>query len=377
MRLGLKSMGLSVCLAASALGYEQGGGHLWAYLNWALGLREAGCEVIWLEQAPDTPAQELSSQLAALRGALEPFGLADCVAVHAPPGNAPAPSLAAQRLEGCELLLNLSYEVPKGLLGHFHRTALIDIDPGMTQLWLADELLEGLTHDVYFTVGEGVADGSARVQRLGVQWHHTPPCVCLEQWPACPAVDAPYTTVTHWWADEDWVELDGRWIENSKRQAWEPLLGLPARTPVALELALGGIEDEEELGRLRSHGWRVADAWRLAGDALSYRSYIAASRGELSAAKPLYVELESGWFSDRSACYLASGRPVIAQWTGKSGLFDGGEGVLRFRTLEQAVQALQRIESDYDHHAACARGLAEQHLDSRRVVAGVLERALA
>jgi hypothetical protein len=370
-------MGLRVCLAASALGYERGGGHLWAYLNWALGLREAGCEVVWLEQAPDTPARELAAQLDALRAQLAPFALADSVVVHTPRPGAPEGTLPAGSLEDCELLLNLSYELPEPLLERFARTALVDIDPGMTQLWLAAGLLQGPRHDVYFTVGEGVAEGSARVARLGVQWHHTPPCVCLEQWPACAPVHAPYTTVTHWWADEDWVELDGRWIENSKRRAWEPLLELPAHTPFALELALGGMQDEEELERLRAHGWGVKDAWRLAGDPLSYRSYIAASRGELSVAKPLYVELHSGWFSDRSACYLACGRPVIAQWTGDSRLFDGGEGVLRFSTLEQAAAALERIESDYEHHAACALQLAEQHLDARKVSVRVLERALA
>jgi hypothetical protein len=368
---------LTVCLAASALGYERGGGHLWAYLNWALGLRQLDCDVIWLEEARDTTAQKLARQFAVLRRQLEPFGLADRIALHGWAGRLPAGALGADALDSAELLLNMAYEEPELLPVRFPRSALIDIDPGMTQLWLSAGELALFPHDVYFTVGEGVADGTARVDRTGVEWRHTPPCVCLEQWPACPSTDGPYTTVTHWWGyeDEDWVELDGRWIENTKREAWTPFLELPSRTGVPLELALGGLDDASEQ-RLSARGWTVRDAWKVAGDPLAFRAYVAGSRGEFSAAKPVTVMLRTGWFSDRSACYLASGRPVVLQWTGHSRFLDGGEGVVRFRTVAEAARALRAVEADYELHAARARELAEQHLDARRVVSRVLEQAL-
>lgn len=367
-------MSLTVCLAASALGYEQGGGHLWAYLNWALGLREGGCEVVWLEQAPETGAAELGRHFDALRRDLAPFGLAGRIALHAPAERLPDGAIDAGDLEGVDLLLNLAYEVPGALLAASRRSAFVDIDPGMTQLWLAGGLLRRQRHDVYFTVGEGVADGTAGVDRLGIEWRHTPPCVSLEQWPACDPVDGPYTTVTHWWGGEE--SVGGASIENSKRAAWAPLLDLPRSSPVPLELALGGLEDEPERRSLQSKGWTVRDAWQVAGDPRAFREYVASSRGELSAAKPAYVRLRTGWFSDRSACYLASGRPAIVQWTGASRFLDGGEGVLRFQTPAQAARALLTVEADYERHATRARELAEQHLDARKVVSRVLEQTL-
>lgn len=170
-------MPVTVCLAASTLAYEHGGGHLWACLNWALGLRKLDCEVIWLEEAPETTAEELARQVAALRRQLEPFGLADHVALHGWEAGLPLGALGADALEGAELLLNMAYEDPGLLPVRFPRSALIDIDPGMTQLWLAAGELATSPHDVYFTVGEGVADGTAHVERMGIEWHYTPPCV--------------------------------------------------------------------------------------------------------------------------------------------------------------------------------------------------------
>jgi hypothetical protein len=273
----------------------------------------------------------------------------------------------------------MAYEEPAKLPFRARRSALIDLDPGMTQLWAAAGDLPLPPQDVYFTVGEGIADGTARVHDLGIEWRHTPPCVCLEEWPRCEPLAGAYTTVSNWWATpgEDWVELDGRWIENTKRRAWEPFLQLPRRSSVRLELALGGLTRGPELRLLREHGWEVRDAWKVAGDPHAFRTYIASSRGELSAAKPLTVSLRTGWLSDRSACYLASGRPVIVQCTGPSRFLDGREGLLRFRTAEEAVQALGAVEHDYARHATRARELAEQHLDARAVAGRVLEDALA
>jgi hypothetical protein len=367
-------MTVTVCLAANALGYERGGGHLWAYLNWALGLRELNCEVIWLERRPDAPAEAVDRQLASLRRQLEPFGLAGSVVLYRAAAAAPNPE-ALQ----ADLLLNLAYDLPERLVAHFPRSAMVDIDPGMTQLWLTGGQLELARHDVHFTVGEGVADGSALVDDDDRGWMHTPPCVSLAHWPRASGAGDAYTTVTHWWADEDedWIEIGGSWLENTKRMAWEPLLELPRSTAATLELALGGVEEESELQTLRTGGWRVRDAWRVAGDPQRFRSYVAGSRGELSAAKPAYVQLQTGWFSDRSACYLASGRPAVLQWTGRSRFLPEDEGVLRFRDAEQAARALATVESDYEHHSQRARELAEEHLDARRVVGRVLAAALS
>lgn len=367
-------MPLRIALACSALGYEQGAGHLWAFLNWALGLRAMGCEVTWLEEDPGVAEPDLERMVTALQAQLRPYGLEDCIALRGPETvRRVGARRGGDRAVGGDLLLNMSYDVPGWLLERFARSALLDIDPGATQLWMATGALEIAAHDAYLTVGEGVAAGTARVPDAGVRWHHMPPCVSLEHWPPERVRGEAYTTITHWWGDEDWIELDGAWVENSKRSAYAKLDGLPRVCGVPLELALGGLDDEPEVARLRALGWRVADAWEVAATPQAYRAYVAGSRGELGAAKPAYTRLQTGWFSDRTACYLASGRPAIVQWTGPSEFLPSDEGVLRFRTPDEAAAAIASVEEDYERHAGAARAVAETHLDARKVTERLLE----
>jgi len=124
-------------------------------------------------------------------------------------------------------------------------------------------------------------------------------------------------------------------------------------------------------------GWRLRDAWAVSGTPESYRAYIQRSRGEFSVAKPTYVQLASGWISDRTVCYLASGKPAVVQYTGPSRYLPDAEGLVRFRTMNEAVRALALVESDYERHRRSARALAEEHFDARRVVGRVLDSALA
>ena len=193
------------------------------YLNWALGLRELGCDVIWLEQADASSAGELGRQFELLRRELAPYGLSDRIALHGSEGQLPDGALPVEALEQAELLVNMAYEEPGSLPIHFRRSVLIDIDPGMTQLWGSTGELALGPHDAYFTVGEGIADGSARVDRLGVKWIHTPPCVSLDHWRAGGPSDGPYTTVTNWWP----VEGEGGCPD--RRGTLTAILGLTVR----------------------------------------------------------------------------------------------------------------------------------------------------
>jgi hypothetical protein len=152
------------------------------------------------------------------------------------------------------------------------------------------------------------------------------------------------------------------------------LLDLPTRVSWPLELALGG--GYEVRDRLRASGWRVRDAEEVSVDVSSYREYIVRSRGEFSAAKNAYVKTRSGWFSDRSVCYLAAGLPVIVQDTGFGDWLPTGQGVLAFSTVEEAVDCLERVDADYAAHRRAAHALAERHFDYRVVLPRLVEIAL-
>jgi hypothetical protein len=236
--------------------------------------------------------------------------------------------------------------------------------------------LEIARHDVYFTTGETVGRAGSRIPGGGVRWEYTPPAVHLAAWPPSPASGAaPYTTVTHWW--DQWQTIDGLDFDNAKRRAFLDHADLPAQAAVPLELALAlAPDDRDDRIALQRRGWRVRSAAEVSCTPGRYRDYIQASRGEFSCAKPSCVMLENAWISDRTLCYLASGKPAVVQYTGASRILPDAEGLFRFRTVAEAAAALRAAEAGYEHHCAAARALAEQRFDSVRVAAKVLERAL-
>ena len=400
-------MSITVCLSTNqTLNYPQGGGHLWVYLNWALGLRALGCEVIWLETVAKKesisslksrlrlerggrvePASDLvhevQSNVATLKRRLERYGLADNLALHSRDGEA----LSERVTNGCldleaaaeaDLLINLRYNLPGEAVKRFRRSALLDIDPGLLQLWMSQGLISVPHHDSYFTIGETVGRPGARFPDVGLKWHYTPPPVHLPEWPPVRAdARAPYTTVSHWWGDE-WIEIQGEYRENNKRAAFLEFSDLPSRTSSPLELALClGPRDQEEGRLLEERGWNIQHAWAVSSGPDQYRAYIQQSRGEFSCVKPSCVWLDNAWISDRTLCYLASAKPAVVQYTGFSRFLPDSEGLFRFRNLEEAGRALLAVESDYERHCRLARELAAEHFDARRVVGSVLERALA
>jgi hypothetical protein len=379
-------MSLSICLRpTNTLSYLHGGGHLWFFLNWARGLRAHGCRVIWLEGVPpEMPAEELRTSVATLKSYLEPHGLAGEVALCLTNGE----PLPGALLAGCldlpaaaeaDLLLNMRYDLVPEVVQRFRRSALVDIDPGLCQVWMQAGLSKVAPHDVYFTIGETVGRPRSLVPDCGLEWHYAPPPVYLPAWQPTPAApSAPYTTVSQWWGE--WLQLGGEWFDNSKRTSFLEYADLPQRTAVRLELALclGNKEsEEEERLALVQKGWSVRRAWDEIPTPDLYQRYIYASRGEFSCAKQSCMRLQNAWVSERSLCYLASGKPVVVQHTGPSRLLPDAEGFFRFRTPEEAAHALAAAEADYDRHCRLARALAEEHFDARKVVRAVLERALA
>ena len=376
-------MSLTICLApANTMAYPNGGGHLWVYLQWALGLRALGCQVIWLEVLdPGKPLEATKGNVAALRERLDRYGLSESLALCSPDG-APLPrDLAGRALDldaaaEAELLVNLWHSLPGAVVQRFRRSALIDTDPGLLQVWMTAGSVRVAPHDLYFTIGETVGTPAARFPDCGLRWLYTPPPVFLPEWPAIPPGGAaPYTTVAHWWGGD--FEFNGVTYCNEKRVSFLEYIDLPTRTSVQLELAVCLGEHYEEYRRLMEpKGWRLREAWDVSSTPDDYRAYVRRSRGEWSCAKPSNVALETAWVSDRTLCYLASGRPAVVQHTGPSRILPDAEGLFRFRSLDEAARALAAAEADYEFHSRRARALAEEHFDARRVVGRVLERAL-
>ncbi|MFL5822338.1 MAG: glycosyltransferase [Solirubrobacteraceae bacterium] len=373
-------MSPTVCLVANTLAYPSGGGHRWAYLNWALGLRAAGSEVLWLETVqPDMEDDERRRCEEALRLDLKRHGLVDSLLLYDERGERLSNELLEVLDRPLDVLLTLNYYVPPPLRTVARRTVLLDLDPGLTQLWIRAGYLQVSGYDMYFSIAAG-ARRQGGLPDCGIEWRGTSPCVHVAAWPLANAEPgAPYTTVSHWWTateSEGYIEFDGEWVENSKRAGFEPFLTLPGQASVPLELALGGLDSPEEERRLRSLGWRVRDAATVTSTTASYASYIRDSRGEFSCCKPSVTRLRSGWVSDRTLCYLASGKPCVVQYSGELGLAQDACGLLQFRTQQDAAQALLEVESDYARYSRGARALAEGRFDAARVAGALLEEVL-
>lgn len=372
---------MNVCLStANTLAYPQGG-HLWVFINWALGLKACGCDVVWLDVVPaEVSADEAARKYHVLREELRPFGLDAAIAVDCFGDEDVTPALRKAGLPTleerppCELLVDLRYDLPRRLVRRHRRSVLVDLDPGQLQLALAQGKYAAPPHDVFFSVGESTGSSGVKGDRA---WLHTPPCVALDQWPvAAGGPDQPWTTVAHWWGG--WMtDEQGNAFPDAKRDGFLPYLDVPSKVSARFELALNLGDAAAEKDMIESHGFKVLDAHEVAASPLDYRRFIQRSAGEFSCAKPSYVKLQTAWLSDRTVCYLASGKPCVIQSTGPSNVLpDDGMGLQRFTDFAGAVAGVERVVRDYPAHARAARALAEELFDAKRVAARVLTVAL-
>jgi hypothetical protein len=255
------------------------------------------------------------------------------------------------------------------------RMAYVDTDPVFTQLKLARNprfRARVDAHDAHFSFGERVADA---LPPTGHHWRATRQPVVLSEWRSGAPFRPVYTTVMNWTSYKS-ETYRGR-VYGHKDEEFLRFLELPRLVaPATLEVATApGRTRHAPRELLAANGWRVVDPAAVCPDLESYRAYIESSRAEWSVAKNAYVQARSGWFSERSACYLAAGRPVVVQDTGFSAVLPVGEGIVRFTTPEEAVAAIREVEGDYARHARAARALAEEYFDSWKVRGRLIEEA--
>jgi hypothetical protein len=365
------------------------GGMTWHYLQYVLGLSRLGHDVLYLEDTADwayrpgggVSAEDCSFNVQYLSRVMAHFGVAGewaCRFVGGRWYGLPDRERKAV-LRSADLLINVSGSLPSVEdYRHIPRLVFVDTDPVFNQIKLAngDERFRRQVeaHDVLFSFGErlpGALPASAH------HWRPTRQPVVLSEWrPASPR-RAAFTTVMNWMAKRT-PRVGGGQVYGQKDAELPRFLDLPAMVaPTQLELALNvgrGREAPHDL--LARHGWHVVDPEVVCLDFESYRAYVQSSMAEWSVAKHGYVQGRPGWFSERSACYLAAGRPVVVQDTGFSTIFPVGQGLLSFTTLDEAGAAIREVVSNYARHAEAARALAEAYFDSDKVLTRLLEEAL-
>lgn len=351
-------------------------------MQYMIGLQRLGIDSFWIDYLdaidPFTYPHSLDYLMARFRHTAEQFGFGDryCVVYNNGERHFGLDERQLDRLATeADLLLSISgRRPPDPRLARIPRRAYVDVDPGFTQIWALewDTLLSG--HTFFFTTGQNVGGKGCKSPNGSVKWTPILPPVVLELWPS--HIDdrcRSFSTVADWRGSQQ-ATLEG---ENygGKREEFLTLIRLPRLVQQRIELALCiGQGDHADLGLLHGNGWRVLDSYSSAGDPLSYREFIRYSRGEVSVAKSGYVKSGSGWVSDRTACYLASGKPAVVQSTGFEDRLPTGKGLLTFRTIEEAAAAIERVNGDYLPHCHAARALAEQYFDSDAVLSGVLEK---
>jgi hypothetical protein len=372
---------MRVIVSGMVAGDPHQGGASWAVMQYVLGLDRLGCDVLFVEQYEPREADALAWTQSAsyFRDVVGAFGLEDRSALLRAGTDEtvglPYSQLRA-RSRGADLLLNISgILTDPELIGHVPVRAYVDLDPVFNQLWDRSGIdMRFEQHNRFVTVGQALGTPECPVPTLGRDWIPTLPPVVLDRWPVADGPgEGAFTSVGNWRGYGS-VEQDG--VHYGQRvHSMRNLMELPGRTDARFRLALAIHPDEHrDLEALAANGWELVDPVEAAGTPDRYRRFIRESSGELGIAKSGYVLSHSGWFSDRSACYLASGRPVLAQETGFSRFVPSGEGLLSFETVDDAAAGVDAIRGAYVRHAGRARELAEELFDSDRVLGSLLDR---
>ena len=372
-------------ILAGIIGRYPLGGVTWCALHYIAGFKRLGYEVFYLEDTGECGFDPVANQISKdpsyavnyIRRQLKIVGLEDAWAYIDYTGgyHGKTREQATDICRKAELMINLSggcwFTRPEydGL-----RKIFIDTDPGFTQQAIA-EAGEGwyrdffAAHETLFTFALNIGASTCHLAKTPFTWHPTIQPIALEFWPMVhPPSGAPYTTILSWRIDSFSGMGKGKGGEISQ------MIDLPSKSPQRILLAIAGRAPTDLLSQ---HGWELTDAVAATIDPLVYRTFIQSSKAELGFAKAMYVETQSGWFSDRTQCYLASGRPALVRDTGFSKFLPIGEGLLTFTNEHEIICGMEEIERDYPRHSRRAREIAEEYFDSDKVLTQLIEKAMS
>jgi hypothetical protein len=368
-------------------------GVVWQHIHYIVGLERLGHEVYYVEDTaryPYNPAKrtvedDYSHAAATLASLAQRFGFRDRWAFRARYlDGQPTAGLSSARLRElyreADAILNVcgSHELNEDLL-ESRRLILVESDPGFQQIRVdngdAAALAELKRYQRLFTFGESIGTERFPVPLHGLEWLPTRQPVVTSLWEprSAPEAGAPYSTVTNWSASQS-MSWRGKPYHWSKSAEFMKFVDAPVLTKQAFELA-SDIPDGNTRALFERHGWRLVHPDSFNYDLDAYRSYIQAAKGEFTATKEIVVVLDTAWFSDRSVCYLAAGRPVITEETGFTRLYGGERGLFGFRNMDDIVEAAKRIAADYPLHSRAARDIARETFEAGKVLASLLERA--
>jgi hypothetical protein len=363
------------------------GGHVLSILHWIVGLRKLGYEVVFAEHyewsnacwnpQTNTRSDDPSYGIAELRRQLDRVGVEKWCYVDV---NGTYRGLTKNEMvalcQTSDVLLNLWTVTWLDEFAECRRRIFIDTDPGFTQFAMSPVpsrsvvgYASPLDFHERFTYGTRIGQPDCPVPTHGLSWLPARPPVALELLPAHFSSDGRYFTTVMSWTVRQPVVYHGIEYGQKDVEFWR-IADLPRRVGPVFEIAVAG--EAAPRDRIAAAGWRLSDPRRVAATPWTYRDYIAQSRGEFSVAVNLEVKARTGWFSDRTAAYLASGKPVIVQDTGFSEELPCGEGLFAFRTIDEAANAVEEIARDYRRHCVAARRLAEEYFEVTRVLSNIL-----
>ena len=361
------------------------GGASWAVLQYLLGFRELGHEIVFVEPIKESSLRpagsslECSQNAAYFRDTMREFGLLD-QAVLLLAGTQQTVGLPyrelRERSSHADVLFNVSGMLQDpALIESIPTRVYLDLDPAFIQLWQSvckiDMHFSYHTH--FVTVAQAIGSAECSVPLCDRDWLTTFQPVVLAQWPVAKSISYNALTTVGNWRGYGSIEHEGRFY-GQKAHSLRNFFELPKLTTEKFVLALGiHPEEKRDVQALRDNNWELLDPIECAGSPHRYREFIQGSKAEFGIAKSGYVVSQCGWFSDRSGCYLASGRPVLAQESGFSRFLPTGEGLFAFSTIDQVLGAIDEMNRDYSFHRRAARALAEQYFDSRHALRRLLE----
>ncbi|UEG50684.1 hypothetical protein LK994_04255 [Ferruginibacter lapsinanis] len=376
------------------IGLYPTGGVTWDYIQYVIGLQQLGHDVFYLEDTCQFPKfqsagkewNDPSDSIEYLKNTMEKFGLQNRWAYRdVASGNCFGMSLdkIKEICRTADVFINISAStflrdeylaIPKRVL--------IDSDPMFTQV---DYLTEtggkdpsGMkfildNHNYHFSFGENIGQASCRIPLAGFNWHTTRQPICIDCWNTInPQKSNIISTVMNWSVRPDLIFDNENW--GQKNIEFKKFIGIPKLfTDISFEIIITGLTDEKR-NEIKAHGWNTLDPLKTITDTLSYKEFITTAMAEFSVAKHTYVKSNSGWFSCRSACYLAAGKPVIAQDTQWSKYIPTGNGLFAFTDTESIITSVNDLKENYMKHSKAAIEIAREYFDSNKILNQLLEK---